>query len=90
MDYCIPFLIAVCWETQLPTSSKKKTKMTSKNSSIPPSQTGKDETRKSLRKNRETSARNSMTGENVETVTVEEISAVEACDSCGTDLSERH
>ena len=28
-----------------------------------------------------------MTGENFETVTVEEISTVEACDSCGADLS---
>ena len=29
-----------------------------------------------------------MTGENFETVTVEEISTVEVCDSCGTDLSD--
>ena len=29
-----------------------------------------------------------MTGENFEKVTVEEISTVEACDSCGTDLSD--
>ena len=68
---------------------EKTTKKTSKNSSIPPSQTGKDETRKSPGKNRDTSAaRNSMTGENFETTTVEEISTVEACDSCGTDLSD--
>ena len=68
---------------------EKETKKTSKNSSIPPSQTGKDETKKSPRKPRDTSAaRNSMTGENFETVTVEEISTVEACDSCGTDLSD--
>ena len=68
---------------------EKTTKKTSKNSSIPSSQTGKDETRKSPRKPRETNAaRNSMTGENFETVTVEEISTVEACDSCGTDLSD--
>ena len=41
------------------------------------------------RKPRDTSAeRNSITGENFETVTVEEISTVEACDSCGTDLSD--
>ena len=68
---------------------EKTTKKTSKNSSIPPSQTGKDETRKSPRKNRDTSAaRNSMTGENFETTTVEEISTVEACGSCGADLSD--
>ena len=29
-----------------------------------------------------------MTGENFETTTVEEISTVEVCDSCGTDLSD--
>ena len=29
-----------------------------------------------------------MTGDNFETVTVEEISTVEVCDSCGTDLSD--
>ena len=68
---------------------EKTTKKTSKNSSIPPSQTGKDETKKSPRKNRDTSeAENSMTGENFETTTVEEISTVEVCDSCGTDLSD--
>ena len=68
---------------------EKETKKTSKNSSIPPSQTGKDETKKSPRKPRDTSAAwNSMTGENFETVTVAEFSTVEACDSCGTDLSD--
>ena len=62
---------------------------TSKNSSIPPSQSDKDETRKSSKKNRDTSAaENSMTGENFETTTVEEISTVEVCDSCGADLSD--
>ena len=29
-----------------------------------------------------------MTGENFKTITVEEISTVEVCDSCGTDLSD--
>ena len=29
-----------------------------------------------------------MTGENFETTTVEEVSTVEVCDSCGTDLSD--
>ena len=68
---------------------EKRTKKTSRNSSIPPSQTGKDETRKSPRKPHDTSAaRNSMTGDNFETVAVEEISTVKACDSCGTDLSD--
>ena len=68
---------------------EKTTKKTSKNSSIPPSQTDKDETRKSPNKNRDTSAaENSMTGENFKTITVEEISTVEVCDSCGTDLSD--
>ena len=68
---------------------EKTTKKTSKNSSIPPSQTDKDETKKSPRNNRDTSAaENSMTGENFKTITVEEISTVEVCDSCGTDLSD--
>ena len=68
---------------------ERKTKKTSKNSSIPPLQTGKDETRKSPRKPRDTSAaRNLKMGDNFETVTVEEISTVEACDSCGTDFSD--
>ena len=41
------------------------------------------------KKNRNTNAaEKSMTGENFETVTVEEISTVEVCDSCGTDLSD--
>ena len=68
---------------------EKPTKKTSKNSSIPPSQSDKDETRKSSKKNRDTSAaESSMTGENFETTTVEEISTVGVCDSCGTDLSD--
>ena len=36
---------------------EKTARKTSKNSSIPPSKTGKDETRKSPKKNRDTSAR---------------------------------
>ena len=68
---------------------EKTTKKTSTNSSIPPSQTDKDESKKSPRNNRDTSAaENSMTGANFETTTVEEISTVEVCDSCGTDLSD--
>ena len=61
------------------------TKKTGKNSSIPPSQSDKDETRK----NRDTcAAQNSMTGENFQTTTIEEVSTVEVCDICGTDLSD--
>ena len=68
---------------------EKATKKTSKNSSIPPSQTGKDATKKSPRKNSDTSKEaNSKTGKNFETVTVEEISTVEVCDSCDSDLSD--
>ena len=68
---------------------EKKPKKTSTNSSIPPSQTDKDETKKAPTKDRDTSAaENSMTGENFETTTVEEIFTVEVCDSCGTDLSD--
>ena len=76
-------------EILIPVFFENATKKTNKNSSIPPSQTGKDETKKSSRKNCDTSAaRNSMTGENFETTTVEEISTVGVCDSCGTDLSD--
>ena len=68
---------------------EKTTKKTSTNSSIPPSQTDKDETNKAPGKDRDTSAaENSMTSENFETTTVEEVSTVEVCDSCGTDLSD--
>ena len=65
------------------------TKKTSKNSSIPPSQSDKDETRKSPDQNRDTrAAQNSMTSENFQTTTIEEVSTVKVCDSCGTDLSD--
>ena len=65
------------------------TKKTGKNSSTPPSQSDKDETRKSPDQNRDTrAARNSMTSENFQTTTIEEVSTVEVCDSCGTDLSD--
>ena len=65
------------------------TKKTSKNSSIPPSQSDKDETRKSPEKNRDTSAaQNSITGGNFQTTTVAEISIVEVCDSCCADRSD--
>ena len=67
---------------------EKTTKKTSKNSSIPLSQTDKDETKKVPKKNCDTSAaENSMTVENFEMTTVEEVSTIEVCDSCGTDLS---
>ena len=64
---------------------EKTTKKTSKNSSIPPSQTGKDETRKPPDTSKE---ENSKTSENFETVTVEEVSTVETCGNCGNDLSD--
>ena len=68
---------------------EKTTKKTSKNSSIPPSQTGKDEIRKPPRKPPDTSKEeNSKTSENFETVTVEEVSTVETCGNCGNDLSD--
>ena len=64
-------------------------KKTSENSNIPPSQIGKDETRKFPKKIRDTSAvQNLVTGENFQTATVEEISTVEVCNSCGGDISD--
>ena len=77
----VALLIAVLLE--------KTTKKTGKNSSIPPSQTGKDEIQKSPRKkNNKGAAGNGITGSNFKKVTVEETSTVETCDSCGTDLSD--
>ena len=68
---------------------EKTTKKNSKNSSIPPSQTGKDETKKPPRKKSDTSKENeSKAGSNVETVTIEEVSSVENCGNCGSDLSD--
>ena len=68
---------------------EKVAKKTSKNFSIPPSQTDKDETKKSSKKIRDASAAQKlMTGENFQTTTVEEISTVEVCDNCGTDFSD--
>ncbi len=68
---------------------EKKTKKTSANSSIPPSQTGKDETtpgkNKTNGKGREetsTMAENTRTIESVTTITVD------TCDRCGEDLSQ--
>ena len=69
---------------------EKTTKKNSKNSSIPPSQTGKDETKiQPPRKKSDTSKENeSKAGSNVETVTIEEVSSVENCGNCGSDLSD--
>ena len=68
---------------------EKTAEKTSKNFSIPPSQTDRDETKKAQKKNRDTSAaENSMTAKNFETTTIEEVSTVEVCDSCGIDLSD--
>ena len=75
-------------ETVIAVLLEKTTKKTSKNSSTPPSQTDKDETKKSSKKNCDVSTeQKSMTGEKFQTTSVEEISTVEACDSCGVDLS---
>ena len=67
---------------------EKTTRKTGKNSSIPPSQTDKDETKQSNKKSSGKGTKpNWMTGENLRKVTVEETSTVEACGNCGADLS---
>ena len=65
---------------------EKTTKKTGKNSSIPPSQTDKDETKKRRNSGKGIQS-NQMTGDNLRKVTVEEESTVDTCDGCGADLS---
>ena len=68
---------------------EKTTKKTSKNSSIPPSQTGKDENGKISKKKRSMDAEQDLeASENFRTVTIEETSTVETCGSCGIDFSD--
>ena len=77
---------------------ERTTRKTSRNSGLPPSQTEKDETARHTGKDetarhtgKDDSGKgakpNLQTGDNLRKTTVEETVAVEACDTCGADLS---
>lgn len=66
---------------------EKTTKKTSKNSSIPPSQTGKDESSTQPGAKGKGKLESDSTVENTRTVETVTIAKVEYCDVCGEDLS---
>ena len=67
---------------------EKTTRKTSANSSIPPSQTDKDETARRGRADSSKRARpNLQTGTGLRKTTIEETASVETCDACGADLT---
>lgn len=67
---------------------EKTTRKTSANSSLPPSQTHRDETARRGRTDSGTGARASLqTGGSMRRTTVEETVTVETCDACGADLA---
>ena len=67
---------------------EKTTRKTSRNSSIPPSQMGADETAQRAQPGRKTPPANDPPGSNLRKVTTEETLTVVACDRCGSDLSD--
>ena len=79
------------FEVILAVFMEKNTRKNSKNSSIPSSQTGKDETSsdQSGRKgaNGKGKAQNDMQADNIRTDEKEKLSRVRDCDNCGEDLS---
>lgn len=66
---------------------EKATKKTSKNSSIPPSQTEKDETSISTKTNAKGKIEKTTVANNTRTVETTEIIPVDKCEYCGADLS---
>ena len=68
---------------------EKTTRKTSRNSSIPPSQMEEDDdTAQRAKPGRRAGQANDQIGSNLKQVTIEETLTVEACDSCGADLSQ--
>ena len=67
---------------------EKTTRKGSKNSSLPPSQTDKDETAQRAGKSGKGAKQNLQTGAGLRKTTLEETATVEACDACGADLSD--
>ena len=66
---------------------EKTTRKTSRNSGLPPSQTEKDETARRDGSSGKGAKPNLSTGDNLRKTTVEETVTVDACDTCGADLS---
>ena len=66
---------------------EKNTRKGSRNSSLPPSQTDRDGTARRAGSSGKGAKPNLQTGDNLRKTTVEETVAVEACDTCGADLS---
>jgi transposase len=66
---------------------EKTTKKNSKNSSIPPSQTEKDNSSTNTKTNAKGKSENTTTAANTRTVETTEIIAVGKCEHCGADLS---
>ena len=66
---------------------EKTTRKTSDNSSIPPSQTDKDETARRSRTGGTGAKPNQQTGTGLRKVTVEETATVETCGACGAGLA---
>ena len=67
---------------------EKTTPKTSNNSSIPPSQTDPDETKRSRRKKSKDTPDDRVDGDGLRKVTEEETVTVETCERCGADLSD--
>ena len=66
---------------------ERATRKTSRNSGLPPSQTGKDESARRAGGGGKGPKPNLQTGDNLRKTVVEETVAVETCDACGADLS---
>ncbi len=66
---------------------EKNTRKTSKNSSIPSSQTGEDKSAATSRSNGKGLAENSESFDNSRSVETEEVARVNRCSGCGEDLS---
>ena len=67
---------------------EKTTRKHSSNSSIPPSQLDEEATAQRAKPGHSTAKANDQTSPNLQKVTTEETLTVEACDSCGSDLSD--
>ncbi len=67
---------------------ERTTRKGSKNSSLPPSQTDKDETAERTGKSGKGAKQNLQTGTGLRKTTIEETVTVEACEACGGDLAD--
>ena len=67
---------------------ERTTRKTGRNSSLPPSQTDKDETARRAGSSGKGTKQNLQTGTGLRKTTVEETVTVETCDACGGDLGD--